>query len=382
MTVVLACYFFSHKKQIYELESNLKLNEKEKEFLEKIQKEDQEKLKLFKDLITNEIENTSNKIFSTNTNQFKDESKVILDQMLTPLKDNLKQFHEKIEKHYKEENQQRYALEKEIKKMTEGGYKLQEEAKQLTQAIKGDSKKQGAWGEVILNRVLNSSGLRENEEYIVQGKGMGLKSSETGNLLKPDVIIRLPNDRHLIIDSKVSLTHYVQLEESKTEEEKDHYLKLFLDSLKKHIKDLSSKEYQYATGVKSISFVFLFFPIESSFSVALQKEPQIFEEAWKQSVIIVSPTNLLAALKTVSFIWQRENESKNVINIAKESGKLYDKFVGFSEDMKKLDHQLNLSRESFDHAWKKLQTGNGNIFSKMESIKKLGARTEKQLDNQ
>ena len=348
-------------------------------YLEENKKENEEKIQSFKKAVKMEFENLSRKIFDQTSARFQKDSKDQIQNLLEPVKEKIKEFQEQTARYYGEEAKERHSLKNEMNKMTAAAQKIGSEADQLAQALKGDSQSQGAWGEMILNRVLEASGLRENEEYIVQGRAMGLKS-ESGEPRKPDVIIKLPRQKHIVIDSKVSLTHYLKWHSSESKKEQSEFLKLFVLSIKKHIANLSSKNYEYAVGINSLDFVFLFFPIESALSTALKQDPHILDLALKQSIIIVSPSNLLAALRTVAFLWQREKESKNVLEIAKKAGQVYDKFVGFNEDLKQVGLYLERSTSSYHQAYKKLKQGRGNIIERLEGIKKLGARAEKTID--
>ncbi len=326
-----------------------------------------------------QFDSLSQKILNEKTSQFKKDSKEQLENTLQPLKEQIKLFQEKAEKYYDTGSKEMLTLKNEIEHLMNVGQKMNEETHNLTQALKGNVQTQGAWGESILSQVLEASGLRENEEYILQGTDLQLQSI-SGSHLKPDVVVKLPQNRHLVIDAKVSLTHYERYIASSNAEEKKEFLKNFTRSIRNHISNLSSKEYQNALGLNSLDFVFLFFPLESAFSVALQTDRSIIESSWKESVVIVSPTTLLATLRTVAFMWQRERENKNVLEIAKKSGDLYDKFVGFLDDLTQVGTHLKHSSNSYEDAYKKLSTGKGNIVSRLEHIKKLGARAKKQIN--
>lgn len=367
-----------NKKQYRELELSYQVQKKELSLLEEQRKQSAAHLEAFKEQITLQFENLSQKIFKETASQFKKDSREQIVSLLEPVQEKIKDFQKKVEQHYGDEAKERFSLQKEIKKTAEMGKQMCEEAAHLTQALKGDVHSQGVWGELVLKRILEASGLREDEEYVVQGKDMRLKS-EKGLPQKPDVVIKLPQQRHLVVDSKVSLTHYLKYLEEEKSEDKTKYLKLFIESVKKHITELSSKDYAHAQGLNSLDFVFLFFPVESAFAAALQHGGAVIASAWKKSIIIVSPTTLLAALKTVAFTWQREKESKNVLEIARKAGFVYDKFVGFAGDFKKVGESLNQSLHSYEDAYKKLSEGRGNIVSSLEGIKKLGVKTKKNL---
>ncbi|MEM9023447.1 MAG: DNA recombination protein RmuC, partial [Bacteroidota bacterium] len=253
--------------------------------------------------------------------------------------------------------------------------KISQEANNLTNALKGDNKKQGNWGEVILERVLERSGLVKGQEYVTQFS----TENVDGQKIQPDVIVHLPDDKHIIIDAKVSLVHYDQYVNASEEAEKALALKAHLASLRNHIKGLGDKNYQTAANLSTPDFVLLFVPIEASFSVAIQTDLDLFGYAWDRKVVLVSPTTLLATLRTISSIWKQERQSKNVQQIAKEGGLLYDKFVGFLEDMETIQKGLERSQSAYDAAMNKLQSGNGNLIGKAVKLRKLGAKTNKDI---
>ena len=250
----------------------------------------------------------------------------------------------------------------------------------LTRALKGDVKAQGNWGEIVLEKILENSGLREGEEYISQGRNLKLKD-ETGKAQKPDIIVNLPDHKKIIIDSKVSLTHYERYVSSESDS-REIELKSFIESITGHLKDLSSKSYQLNDKLLSPDFVLMFFPIEGAFSLALQKDPKIFQWAWERSIIIVSPTTLLATLKTVHSIWRQEKSNKNAQLISQESGKLYDKMAIFLEDMHKVGDSIKKTESIYQQAYSKLSTGRGNIISRLDKIKTLGAKAQKSIEVQ
>ena len=250
------------------------------------------------------------------------------------------------------------------------------EASNLTKALKGDSKKQGNWGEVILERVLERSGLVKGQEYRVQAS---LNASD-GTRFQPDVIIDLPDNKHLVIDSKVSLVAYERLVSAETEEDRKLHSKAHVESIRGHVHNLSSKNYNALQQVNSPDFVLLFVPIESSFSFAVQIDAELFSDAWDKRVVIVSPSTLLATLRTIASIWKQERQNRNVLEIAKLSGLMYDKFVGFVNDMEGIGKNIRQSQVAYDNALNKLTDGNGNLTRTAEKIKSLGAKTNKQID--
>ena len=326
-----------------------------------------------------EFENIANKLLDEKSQKFAETSKNNLDVLLSPLKENIKLFEEKVEKVYKAESDERNVLKGEISKLMELNKQISEEANNLTKALKADTKKQGNWGEVILDRILEASGLIEGESYTKQGKGLNLVD-ENGNRFQPDVIINLPDNKHIVIDSKVSLLAYERLVNCETEEERENHTKQHILSIKGHINGLGGKNYQDLYGINSPDFVLLFVPIESSFVIAIQRDLELFEFAWNKKVVMVTPSTLLATLKTVASIWKQEQQTKNAIDIATKAGALYDKFVGFIADLKKVGDNLDRSRDAYNEAFGKLSTGSGNMIGRVEVLRKLGAKATKQID--
>ena len=326
-----------------------------------------------------EFENIANKLLEEKSLKFNETNKSSLDLLLTPLKENIKLFEEKVEKVYKAESDERNILKGEISKLMELNKQISEEASNLTKALKADTKKQGNWGEVILDRILEASGLIEDESYTKQGKGLNL-TDENGNRFQPDVIINLPDNKHIVIDSKVSLIAYERLVNCETEEERESYIKQHINSIKSHIIGLGSKNYQDLYGINSPDFVLLFVPIESSFVIAIQTDLELFEFAWNKKVVLVTPSTLLATLKTVASIWKQEQQTRNAIDIATKAGALYDKFVGFIADLKKIGDNIDRSKDAYNDAFGKLSTGSGNMIGRVEVLRKLGAKATKQID--
>ncbi|MBS1531621.1 MAG: DNA recombination protein RmuC [Bacteroidetes bacterium] len=326
-----------------------------------------------------EFENIAAKLLDEKSQKFVETNKSNLDQLLSPLKENIKLFEEKVEKVYKAESDERNVLKGEITKLMELNKQISEEASNLTKALKADTKKQGNWGEVILDRILEASGLIEGESYVKQGKGLNLVD-EDGNRFQPDVIINLPENKHIIIDSKVSLLAYERLVNCETEEDREAFTKQHILSIKGHINGLGGKNYQDLYGINSPDFVLLFIPIESSFVIAIQRDLELFEFAWNKKVVMVTPSTLLATLKTVASIWKQEQQTRNAIDIATKAGALYDKFVGFITDLKRIGDNLDRSKEAYNEAFGKLQNGSGNLIGRVETLRKLGAKATKQID--
>jgi len=295
--------------------------------------------------------------------------------LLEPLGNKIHSFQQRVEQNYSEEAKERFSLIKEIKGLQQLNQKISDDAMSLTDALKGQNKIQGGWGEVILERILERSGLEKGREYDVQ---VSLKT-ETGKRYQPDVIIYLPDGKQVIVDSKMVLVSYLSYVEAETEEERSRSLKQHLESVRRHVKDLSAKEYHNLEGVTSLDFVLLFIPIEAAFGLALQGDNGLFSEAFEHNIIIVGPSNLLATLRTIQNIWRNEKQSQNAMEIAKQAGAMYDKFVGFVDDMEEVGQKVQQVNRSYDNAMKKLTTGRGNLINRAEQLRVLGAKTNKQL---
>ncbi|MFZ4403821.1 MAG: DNA recombination protein RmuC [Pseudobdellovibrionaceae bacterium] len=326
----------------------------------------------------NQFENLAQKIFEEKNQSFSQQNLQNLNQILNPLKERIKDFEKKVEDTYSSERSDRGVLRGEIGKLIELHQNMSLETKNLTQALKGDQKIQGNWGEFLLESILERSGLRKNDEYIVQGTDLGLKNSE-GQTQKPDVVVILPDNKHLVVDSKMSLNAYANYVSSESDAEKDKLAKLHVDSLKKHIDDLSSKKYQLNEKLSTPEFVILFMPLEPAFALACRIKPELFQYAWDKNVAIVSPTTLLTTLKTVATLWRQDRQEKNALEIAKRGGLLYDKFVGLIKDLQSVGEKLSQTQKVYDETWKKVSDGRGNLIDQVEDLKRLGAKTEKSL---
>ncbi len=324
------------------------------------------------------FENLAHKIFEQKEEKFEQNSHKGLNDILQPFKLKIAELQEKIEKTYHEESRERFALKSELLKIIEAGQQMSAETSNLTRALKGDVKMQGNWGELILDKVLTIAGLREGEEYIKQGTSLNLKS-EDGTSLKPDVVIALPEGKHLVIDSKVSLISYERIINATTVEEKNLAMKDFLQSLYQHIDDLSSKRYHLNEKLLSPDFTILFIPIEGAFAFSMNAEADLFSYAWGKSIVLAGPVNLLTTLKTVGSLWRQDRQNKHVLTIASEAGKLYDKMVGFVEDMLKMGDQIDKAKLTYDQAMNKLTQGKGNMVSKMLQLKDMGIKHSKNL---
>ena len=325
--------------------------------------------------LTTEFENIAAKILKQNTEEFSATNQKGITELLSPLKEKIQVFEKKVEDTYEKGLKDQTDLKAELKKLHDLNLKISDDANNLTKALKGDVKKQGNWGEVILERILERSGLTEGREYRKQESVL----SENGQRFQPDVVIYLPDQKHLVVDSKVSLVAYERLMNADNEKDRIIFVKEHLQSVRSHIKNLSEKHYQHSPNFNSPDFVLLFVPIESSFSIAVQEDQDLFSYAWDNKVVIVSPSTLLATMRTIASIWQQENQTRNAMEIARQSGALYDKFVAFIEDMESIGKSLESTRRTYDQATSKLYMGNGNLVKRAENIKKLGAKTTKEL---
>ncbi len=310
-------------------------------------------------------------ILDQNAEKHGKQNKEQIDQILTPLRERIREFEQKIEKTYDEEKGERIRLKKEIEDLVSLNKKLSEDAENLTTALRGDNKTQGNWGELILEKILERSGLKEGVEYRIQHS----TSNSEGARIRPDVVIFLPDDKHLIIDSKVSLLAYSQMVGAADDDQRNTLLRQHLESVKAHIKGLGEKNYQSASGLRSPDFIMLFLPMEAAFSAALQADPDLFSYAWERRIVIVSPTTLLATLRTVENIWRQEKRSRSADLIAEEAGKLYDKFAGFTNDLYEVGKKLDSAKEAHEESLKKLVSGAGNVIKKMELIRGFASKT-------
>lgn len=326
---------------------------------------------------SNEFELIANKILDEKSQKFTDQNKTNLDIILNPLKEKIKDFEAKVDKAYKDESAERITLKTEIKHLIDLNKQISEDANNLANALKGENKTQGNWGELILEKVLERSGLVKDQEYRLQFS----TNNDEGKRIQPDAVIMLPDNKHIVVDSKVSLVAYEAFVNSSDEEQRLKLVKEHIISVRTHIKSLSEKNYQSSADFNTPDFVLLFIPIESSFSIAVQADQELFNFAWDKKIVIVSPSTLLATLRTIASVWKQERQTKNAIEIAKQSGALYDKFVGFIEDMDKIGKSIEVSRATYENAINKLHKGSGNLVKRAQDIEKLGAKTTKQISS-
>lgn len=323
-----------------------------------------------------EFQNMANAILKQNTREFNETSHKNMSDLLNPLKEKITDFEKKVEETYQKGKIDQTVLKEELKRLQELNSKLGEEAGNLTKALKSDSKKQGNWGEVVLERILERSGLIKDEEYVLQYSA----TNEDGKVYRPDVVIKLPEKKHLIIDAKVSLTAFQAYVAAEDKDKKEKALKLHLLSIRNHVKELSEKNYQNLKELNTPDFVLMFMPVEPAFGTAVQADADLFNFAWEKRIVIVSPTTLLATLRTVASIWSHERQTRNALEIAKQGGKLYDKFEGFLKDLEKIGENLNRAQTSYTEAHKKLISGRGNLLGQVEKLKDMGAKATKQID--
>ncbi|MBW8190144.1 DNA recombination protein RmuC [Neiella marina] len=325
--------------------------------------------------LAKEFENLANRIFEQKSQAFKSNSESGLESLLKPFREQISGFQQQVSKQTESDQQQHTLLKKELDDLKALNLRMSEEATNLTRALKGDSKTQGNWGEVILQRLLDQAGLTEGREYELQ---VSLKT-EQGKRYQPDVIVRLPHDKDIVIDSKVSLTAYERFTNAESDADKAVALTEHVSSLRNHIRELGKKNYQSLQGVRSLDYVLMFVPVEAAFLCAIQQEPELIKTALDSNIMLVSPTNLLVALRTIHNIWRVEQQNQNAQEIADRAGKLYDKFVGFVDDLNKVDTALQRASKEFDAAKGKLSSGPGNLIRQTTMLKELGVRSNKQL---
>jgi DNA recombination protein RmuC len=325
-----------------------------------------------------EFKNLANEILEDKSKRFSEQNILNISQILKPLGEKIKDFEKKVDEAYDKESQQRFSLKEEVKRLAELNQQVKMEANNLVKALKGESKTQGSWGEVILEGILQQSGLTRNREYFVQES---IKNDE-GKRFQPDVVVNFPDGRSVVIDSKVSLTAYERFCSSESENEQTLALREHLLSVKKHVDELSGKRYQDLIGSGSLDSVMMFMPVEPAYLLAVQNDTEIWNYAWEKRVVLISPTNLIAILRIVENLWRLENQNRNAEEIARQCGALYDKFVGLADDFTEVGRLLDKSKEAYTASMNKLTTGRGNIVNRLEGIRKLGARTSKNLPPQ
>lgn len=340
--------------------------------------EQRQQIEELQEKFTREFENLANRIFEEKSRKFTDQNKENLNMILNPLKEKIGEFEKRVNDLYNTDTKERASLAEQIRNLHELNKQMSEEANNLTRALKGDTKAQGNWGEFILESILEKSGLVKGREYTVQET----LRNEEGEMLRPDIIIKLPEEKSIVIDSKVSLNAYESYSSGENDDERKKYLNEHIASIRRHLKGLSPKDYQNLYGLQSLDFVLMFIPIEPAFALAVQNDPSLFYDAFEKNIVIVSPSTLLATLRTISSIWKQERQNKNALEIAKKSGELYDKFVGFVNDLVEVGKKLDSTKDSYTEAMKKLTEGSGNLVRRVENIKHLGAKATKSINQQ
>lgn len=368
----------SLQRQLLNLTSeNSRLSGELKNLEEKIslQKEEMESLQT---RFTKEFENLANRIFEEKSEKFVRQNRDSMDILLNPLKEKMDEFRKKVEDTHLETTKERSVLSEQIRNLTELNQGMREDANRLTMALKGEAKTQGNWGELILEKILEKSGLTRGQEYTVQESFV----NEDGKRYQPDVIIKLPEGKNLVVDSKVSLTAYERISASTTPEDRLLWTKEHVKSVRSHIKMLSEKKYHQLYGINTPDFVLMFVPMESAFATAVQADHEIYNDAFEMNIVIVTTSTLLATLRTISSIWKQEYQNRNVLEIARQGGDLYDKFVSFTEDLVDLGKKMKAAQTTYEESMKKLVDGRGNLIRRAETLKELGAKVSKQMNPQ
>ena len=334
-----------------------------------------ESLNEAKEALSNQFKNLANEILEDKSKKFTEHNAQQLDILLKPLQTKLTEFKEQVSHSYDQEARERFALKNEIERLANLNIKMSDEARSLTNALKGDSKIQGNWGELVLESILESSGLRKGEEYLVQDS----HAQADGGRLQPDVIVKLPEGRHLIIDSKVSITAYARHTEASDSAIAEQELLAHIQSIRQHIQGLSAKNYSGIADLSTVDFVLMFIPIEPAFLSALKAAPNLYQDALSKNIVLVCPSTLMATLRTVAHLWRQDQQNKNAMEIARQCANLYDKFVGFVEDLEQIGKRLDQAQSSYHDAFNKLKSGKGNLIKAAERVKELGVKPSKMI---
>lgn len=355
----------------------IQLSKKEVDFdnLWEKNKEQKEEVEKLQEKFTKEFENLANKILDEKSNKFTEQNKENMKNILTPLQDKIQLFEKKVEDTHKESIDYHAALRQQILGLREMNIQMSKETLNLTKALKGDSKMQGNWGELVLERVLEKSGLEKGREYEVQQSF----TTEEGNRVMPDVVINLPDGKKMIVDSKVSLVAYEKYINEEEEDLKNAYLKEHTNSIKRHVEQLGNKNYQDLYQIESPDFVLLFIPIEPAFAIALNDDASLYNKAFEKNIVIVTPATLLATLRTIDSMWTNQKQQENALEIARQAGALYDKFEGFVADLIKIGKKIDETKIEYTGAMNKLVDGSGNLITRVEKLKKMGAKAKKAL---
>ena len=325
--------------------------------------------------LTDQFEQLANRIFDEKSQRFQSHSREALEQQLKPFRDQLTEFRGRVDHIYSDENRERGELKEQLKNLQEMNRNISKEAQNLTRALKGDNKAQGNWGEVILERVLEESGLRKGHEYLTQQSF----TDASGKRRQPDVIVRLPDDKDIVIDAKVSLIAYERYCSSEDEGERQAFLREHAQSVKAHINGLSTKGYEHIEELRTLDFVFIFIPVEAAFMAAFEHDPELFRNAYEKNIIVVGPTTLLATLRTVQSIWRYERQNQNAEKIAKEAGALHDQFALVVQSLEDVGKHLDRGRDAFDKTMNRMTMGRGNLVGRVSRLEALGAKVKKTL---
>lgn len=358
------------KEENAKLQSSLRHYQDEQEYREK--------------QMLSQFKNLANDILRQNSTEFKAANEERLNQILAPLKVNIEEFRKTVNDVYNNEARERFSLQERIKELVDLNQNISKEAKELSEALRGNSKVQGDWGEFVLESILAKSGLIEGDEYEIQAttdENGNVIRNEEGRSLRPDVVVKYPDGRYVIIDSKVSLTAYVDYVNADDEDNKKLYATRHVRSVRMHIDELSRKNYQHYIGEEKLDFVMMFIPNEPAYIAAMRLEPSLWQEAYDKNVLIVSPTHLVSGLRLISQLWSRDRYTKNAIKIAEEAGKMYDKFADFTTDMEKIEKALNSTQKAYGDAMNKLAVGKGNLVSRAQKMHALGIKASKQLSS-
>jgi DNA recombination protein RmuC len=368
----------SERHKVLETNNSLAASEADYRNLQEKLQDQRKELETLNEKFTLQFKNLANEIFEEKSKKFTDQNKTNLYDLLKPLGEKITEFEKRVEETHKDTISRSSALREQLENLQKLNVQMTREAENLTRALRGDSKTQGAWGEFILESILEKSGLERDREYFIQESFTTVEGR-----LRPDVIIRLPESKHVIIDSKVSLTAYNNFVNAETEEEKIVHLKSHLTSIRQHMKLLGDKNYHKNIGGEgngSLDFVIMFIPIEPAYILAIQSEKTLYEEALEKRIVFVSPTLLIPSLQLIKNTWKQEYQTRHVLDIANKAGDLYDKFVGFSEDLITLGRHLETSKKFYEESMKKLSVGSGNLVRRVEDLKKLGAKASKTID--
>ncbi|MCP2044514.1 DNA recombination protein RmuC [Pontibacter sp. HSC-36F09] len=364
------------QSETMELTNALTKTESDYEHLRQRMHEQAKELEQLREKFLQQFQHISNQVLMTNAEHFNKASSENLERILSPLKERIREFEAKVDQTYEKTLKDSISLKEQITQLSALNQQMSQDALNLTKALKGENKTQGNWGEYLLESLLEKSGLRKGVHY----EREEVWQNDEQKVYRPDVIIRLPDTKHLVIDSKLSLVAYEAYCSCEDDSQLETYLRSHITSIRTHYTDLGRKNYHRLSGINSPDFVLMYIPIEPAFNLALQHDQNIFTDAFDKNIVLVTTSTLLATLRTVAGVWRQEDQKRNVLRIAEESGKLYDKFVGFVEDLKMVGRHLEQSQTAYNGAMNKLTEGKGNLIRKVEILRELGAKTSKQLD--